>query len=62
MGYYATPDTVDVSNANTPGEVDPTNPVAGERFVTVRSAGLDEVLRGVSFTPGTRSGHSSGAS
>jgi hypothetical protein len=25
---------------------------AGERFVTVRSAGFDEVLRGVSFTPG----------
>ena len=27
MGYYATPNTVDVSNANTPGAIDPTNPV-----------------------------------
>jgi hypothetical protein len=29
--------------------------VAGERFVTVRSAGYGEVLRGVSPTPGTHS-------
>jgi hypothetical protein len=27
MGYVAPPDTVDVSNSNTPGAVDPTNPV-----------------------------------
>ena len=27
MGYYATPNTVDVSNSNTPGAIDPTNPV-----------------------------------
>jgi len=29
------------------------SPAAGEGFVTVRSAGYGEVLRGVSFTPGT---------
>lgn len=29
MGYVAQPNTVDVSNANTPGDIDPTNPVAG---------------------------------
>jgi hypothetical protein len=29
MGYYATPNTVDVSNSNTPAVVDPTNPVPG---------------------------------
>jgi hypothetical protein len=27
MGYYAPVDAIDVSNSNTPGEVDPTNPV-----------------------------------
>jgi hypothetical protein len=31
MGYVASPNTVDVSNANTPGVVDPTNPV-GENY------------------------------
>ena len=30
-----------------------TSPAAGESFNTVRSAGYGEVLRGVSFTPGT---------
>jgi hypothetical protein len=30
-----------------------TTPPATEKFSTVRTAGLDEVLRGVSFTPGT---------
>jgi hypothetical protein len=34
---------------------------AGEQFVTVRSAGYGEVLRGVSFTPGTSTGHSLGS-
>jgi hypothetical protein len=29
MGYVAAPNTLDVSNSNTPGHVDPTNPVAG---------------------------------
>jgi hypothetical protein len=32
MGYYATPDSIDVSNANTPGDVDPTNPVTGSTY------------------------------
>ena len=31
------------------------SPASSEHFVTVRSAGFGEVLRGVSFTPGTRS-------
>jgi hypothetical protein len=31
MGYVASPNTIDVSNANTPGVVDPTNPV-GENY------------------------------
>ena len=32
------------------------SPTPGESFVTVRQAGYGEVLRGVSFTPGTGSG------
>jgi hypothetical protein len=32
MGYYTQPDAVDVSNSNTPGDVDPTNPVAGAYY------------------------------
>ncbi len=32
MGYVAKPDTVDVSNANTPGVIDPTNPVPGAYY------------------------------
>ena len=31
-----------------------TSPAAGEGFRTVRAAGFGEVLRGVSFTPGSR--------
>jgi len=31
-----------------------TSLVAGESFRTVRAAGFGEVLRGVSFTPGSR--------
>jgi hypothetical protein len=30
-----------------------TAPAANEHFVTVRSAGYGQVLRGVSFTPGS---------
>jgi hypothetical protein len=33
-GYVAKPDTVDVSNANTPGVIDPTNPVPGAYYRT----------------------------
>ncbi|MGA8455806.1 MAG: hypothetical protein WB800_10410 [Streptosporangiaceae bacterium] len=32
MGYYATPNTVDASNANTPGAIDPTNPVTSAYY------------------------------
>jgi len=31
------------------------SPASAESFRTVRAAGFGEVLRGVSFTPGTRS-------
>src|SRR6185437_10245887 len=30
MGYMARPNAIDVSNSNTPGDVDPTNPVPGK--------------------------------
>ena len=32
MGYLAQPDTLDVSNSNTPGVIDPTNPVTGAYY------------------------------
>jgi len=32
MGYVAQPDTLDVSNSNTPGVIDPTNPVPGAYY------------------------------
>ncbi len=35
MGYLAAPDTADVSNANTPGVIDPTNPVPGAYYRAV---------------------------
>ncbi len=35
MGYVTTPDTVDVSNSNTPGVIDPTNPVPGAYYRAV---------------------------
>jgi hypothetical protein len=35
MGYVAAPDTVDVSNANTPAVIDPTNPVPGAYYRAV---------------------------
>jgi hypothetical protein len=35
MGYVATPGSIDVSNANTPGVVDPTNPVASAYYRAV---------------------------
>jgi hypothetical protein len=36
-GYVAKPDTVDVSNSNTPGVIDPTNPVPGAYYRAVAS-------------------------
>ena len=35
MGYVATPNELDVSNSNTPGVVDPTNPVPGTDYRAV---------------------------
>src|SRR6266567_2515597 len=35
MGYAAPPNTLDVSNSNTPGVVDPTNPVPGTAYRSV---------------------------
>jgi hypothetical protein len=35
MGYAAQPDAIDVSNSNTPGVLDPTNPVPGADFRVV---------------------------
>jgi hypothetical protein len=32
MGYVAKPGAIDVSNSNTPGVIDPTNPVAGAHY------------------------------
>jgi hypothetical protein len=32
MGYYTQPNSIDVSNSNTPGDVDMTNPVAGAYY------------------------------
>src|ERR1017187_2966506 len=32
MGYVTKPDAIDVSNSNTPGVIDPTNPVAGAYY------------------------------
>ena len=41
MGYYAAPDTIDASNANTPGAIDPTNPVPGAYYRTIAQLGQD---------------------
>jgi hypothetical protein len=41
MGYVAPPDTVDVSNANTPAVVDPTNPVPGADYRAVAQLSAD---------------------
>jgi hypothetical protein len=41
MGYAAAPDIVDVSNANTPGAIDPTNPVPGAYYRAVAQLSAD---------------------
>ena len=41
MGYVAAPDTVDVSNANTPDAIDPTNPVPGAYYRAVANLSAD---------------------
>jgi hypothetical protein len=47
MGYVAPIDTVDVSNANTPGVIDPTNPVPGAYY---RAAAKVDAFGGFRFT------------
>jgi len=39
MGYVAGPNQIDVSNSNTPGVIDPTNPVPGADFRAVGEVG-----------------------
>jgi hypothetical protein len=41
MGYDAAPDKLDVSNSNTPGAVDPTNPVTGAYYREVAELGAN---------------------
>jgi len=41
IDYVAAPDTVDVSNANTPSVIDPTNPVAGAYYRAVARLSAD---------------------
>jgi hypothetical protein len=41
IDYVASPDTVDVSNANTPGVIDPTNPVTGAYYRAVAQLSAD---------------------
>ena len=41
IDYVAAPDTADVSNANTPGVVDPTNPVPGKYYRAVAQLSAD---------------------
>lgn len=45
MGYVAAPGTVDVSNANTPGEADPENPVPAAYYRAVGQVDADGNLR-----------------
>lgn len=45
MGYQAPGNTLDVSNSNTPGHVDPTNPVASSYQRTVVQVNLDGSTR-----------------
>jgi hypothetical protein len=41
MGYVTRPDMIDVSNSNTPGVVDPTNPVPSSYYRVVATLGRD---------------------
>ncbi len=41
MDYVAAPDTVDASNSNTPGVIDPTNPVPGAYYRAVAQLSAD---------------------
>jgi uncharacterized protein (TIGR03437 family) len=45
MGYVTTPNTVDVSNSNTPGIYDPTNPAGGSYFRAVAQVGANGAIQ-----------------
>jgi hypothetical protein len=45
MGYVAKPDLLDVSNSNTPGVIDPTNPVPGSHYRAVATLYANGQLR-----------------
>ena len=45
MGYVAAPNTIDVSNANTPMVYDPTNPAGGSVFRGVAQVGADGAMQ-----------------
>jgi hypothetical protein len=45
MGYYTVPNAVDVSNSNTPGAIDPTNPVSGAYYRVVAAVNQDGQIR-----------------
>jgi hypothetical protein len=47
MGYAAKPNTIDVSNANTPGDIDPTNPVPGAYYRVIAQVSKQG---GISYT------------
>ena len=45
MGYMTAPNTVDVSNSNTPGVYDPTNPSGGSYFRAVAQVGANGAIQ-----------------
>jgi uncharacterized protein (TIGR03437 family) len=45
MGYVAAPNTVDVSNSNTPGVYDPTNPAGGSYFRAVAQVSANGAIQ-----------------
>ena len=45
MGYVTTPNTVDVSNSNTPGVYDPTNPSGNSYFRAVAQVGANGAIQ-----------------
>jgi len=45
MGYVTAPNTVDVSNSNTPGVYDPTNPAGGSYYRAVAQVGANGAIQ-----------------
>jgi uncharacterized protein (TIGR03437 family) len=45
MGYVAPPNTIDVSNSNTPGAYDPTNPAGGSYYRAVVQVGANGAMQ-----------------